>query len=138
MQIDEEPSQLKRHGSTLSIQSNTLSTTSGNSMMQSSRNLKEKLHEVETFRDILSEQIGTLQKYFDACAVNGGYQNLELEHGLRTVDFKGESITFRETTAGVIATLNHCLEIIVQKEDGIKKKFDKEVDKRRKLEEELK
>jgi hypothetical protein len=34
--------------------------------------------------------------------------------------------------------LNHCLEIIVGKEDSLKKKYDKEVEKRKKAEEELK
>lgn len=70
--------------------------------------------------------------------MSGGVQNLETEHGLRAVDFKGEAITFRETTSGVLAALNNCLEIIAQKEDALKKKMDKEVDKRKKLEEELK
>lgn len=32
------------------------------------RGLKEKLAELETFRDIVSKQIETLQTYFDACA----------------------------------------------------------------------
>lgn len=97
-----------------------------------------KLNEVETYRDILSEQISTLQQYFDACAASGGVQNLETDHGLQAVDFKGEAITFRETTSAVLTTLNHCLEIIMSKEDGLKKKLDKEAEKRKKLEEELK
>jgi len=137
-QIDNEPSQLlKRHGSTMSIQSNTLSTSS---MNQSSRSLREKLHEVETYRDILFEQIETLQRYFDACATSSGtaQRDFEAEHGLKAVDFKGEAITFRETTSGVLITLNHCLEIIVQKDDGLKKRLDREIEKRRKMEEELK
>lgn len=100
--------------------------------------MREKLNEVETYRDILSEQIATLQRYFDVCSVNGGVQNLEAEHGLRSADFKGEAITFRETTSAVLLSLNHCLDIIMQKEDGTKKKLDREIEKRRKLEEELK
>lgn len=32
--------------------------------------LKEKLAEIETFKDILSQQIETLQKYFDLCVEN--------------------------------------------------------------------
>lgn len=122
----------------MSIQSNTLSTASGSSLKQNSRNLREKLNEVETYRDILNEQIATLQLYFDACAVSGGVQNLETDHGLRAIDFKGEAITFRETTSGVLTTLNHCLDIIMQKEDGLKKKLDRETEKRRKLEDDLK
>lgn len=122
----------------MSIQSNTLSTASGSSLKQNSRSLREKLNEVETYRDILSEQIETLQRYFDGCALNGGAQNLETEHGLRTIDFKGEAITFRETTSAVLITLRSCLEIIILKEDGLKKKLDREMDKRKKVEEELK
>lgn len=122
----------------MSIQSNTLSTASGSSLKQTSRNLREKVHEVETYRDILNEQIATLQRYFDACAASGGGQTLETQHGIRATDFKGEAITFRETTSGVITTLNHCLDIIMQKESSLIKKLDKETEKRKKSEEELK
>lgn len=37
-------------------------------VMQRGRGLKEKLAEMETFRDILCRQIDTLQSYFDSCA----------------------------------------------------------------------
>lgn len=57
-----EPS-LKRHGSTLSLQSNSLSTASTNSIKLSHRNLREKLNEIDTFKDILFGQIDTLQRY---------------------------------------------------------------------------
>lgn len=86
--MNDDENQLKRHGSTMSIISNTLSTTSGNSLKQ---NLREKLHEIETYRDILFDQINSLQKFFDACAAQGDLQNtFESESGLRIVDFKGE------------------------------------------------
>lgn len=102
-----------------------------------SRNLQLKVNEIETYRDILNEEISTLQQFFDACGASGGVQNLEAEHGLKAVDFKGEAITFRETTSAVLTSLNHCLEIIMSKEDGLKKKLDREVEKRKKVEEEL-
>lgn len=79
----------------------------------------------------------TLQRYFDACISVGGAHNLEIDHELRAIDFRGEAITFRETTSAVLTSLNHCLEIIVQKEDGLKKKLDRETDKRKKVEDEL-
>lgn len=49
---------LMRHGSTISLQSNSLlfNHNSGNS------GLKEKINDIETFRDILSGQISTLQR----------------------------------------------------------------------------
>jgi collagen type IV alpha-3-binding protein len=71
----------------------SLSTTSGNSLKQNSRGLREKLHEIETYRDILFNQIDTLQKYFDACAQTAGPQNnFESDLGLKPMDFKGEVI----------------------------------------------
>lgn len=51
--------------------SNTQSTTSAGSFTKRGiRGLKEKLAEIDTFRDILIKQIDTLQKYFDNCAEN--------------------------------------------------------------------
>jgi collagen type IV alpha-3-binding protein len=38
------------------------------SSLQRGRGLREKLLEMETFRDILCRQVDTLQSYFDACA----------------------------------------------------------------------
>lgn len=35
---------------------------------QKGHSLREKLAEMETFRDILCRQVDTLQKYFDSCA----------------------------------------------------------------------
>lgn len=36
--------------------------------VQKGNSLKEKLAEMETFRDILCRQVDTLQRYFDNCA----------------------------------------------------------------------
>jgi len=36
--------------------------------VQRGRGLREKLAEMETFKDILSHQVDSLQNYFDACA----------------------------------------------------------------------
>lgn len=66
---------LKRHGSTVSLQSNTYSTASGSSFKRSTRNLREKLAEMETYKDILCRQIDTLQQYFDICAENAENHN---------------------------------------------------------------
>lgn len=50
-------------------------------------------------------------------------------------NFQGESITFRATTSGVLSTLQHCLEIIAENDEIWKKKLDREIEKRKKLEE---
>lgn len=53
-------------------------------MFQKSAGLREKLLEMETFRDILCRQTDTLQAYFDSCADkhddtnNGHHQNLDM------------------------------------------------------------
>jgi collagen type IV alpha-3-binding protein len=51
------------------------------------------------------------------------------QHGAHSVDFKGESFTFKATTAGIIATLSHCIELMSQREDAWRKKLEKVSDK---------
>lgn len=60
---------LRRHGSAVSLTSNTYSTASASSFRRG-RGLREKLAEMETYRDILVRQVDTLQAYFDACATS--------------------------------------------------------------------
>eukprot|EP00069_Balaena_mysticetus_P020470 bmy_12861T0 len=133
--------------------------------------LREKLAEMETFRDILCRQVDTLQKYFDACAdavskdelqrdkvveddeddfpttrsdgdflhnTNGNKEKVfphVTPKGINGIDFKGEAITFKATTAGILATLSHCIELMVKREDSWQKRLDKESEKRRRIEE---
>lgn len=132
-----ETASLKRHGSSVSLQSNNLSTASGSSLKRANRSLREKVNEIETFKDILYGQIETLQRYFDACAElhKDEGKPFDLGDGLKPIDFKGESITFRATTAGVLTTLQHCLDIITQRDDCWRKKLDKEIEKRKKADE---
>ncbi|EDW17219.1 uncharacterized protein Dmoj_GI16626, isoform A [Drosophila mojavensis] len=124
---------LRRHGSSMSLQSNTISLASGGSLKKTQRNLREKVGELETFKDILFVQIETLQRYFDACSElnKANAQPLDLGDGLKPIDFKGESITFRATTTGVLSTLQHCLEIIGESDESWKRKLEREIDKRR-------
>lgn len=58
------------------------------------------------------------------------------EHILTMVDclIKGESITFRATTSGVLTTLQHCLDIIKERDESWKKRMDREIERRRKSE----
>jgi collagen type IV alpha-3-binding protein len=50
-------------------------------------------------------------------------------------NFRGEALTFKTTSAGVLIALQHCLDIISQREDLWRKKLEKEVEKRKKIEE---
>ncbi|XP_043256945.1 ceramide transfer protein isoform X1 [Colletes gigas] len=135
---------LKRHGSAISLVSNTQSITSAGSFTKRGvRGLKEKLAELETFRDILIKQIDTLQKYFDNCAENA--KNISMKENKvettmfdpakHSVDFKGEAITFKATSEGVLATLQHCVELMVQREDAWRRRWEKETEKKRKVQE---
>lgn len=75
--------------------------------------------------------------FFEATAdVNQQNIDKNLPNELKTIDFKGESITFRATTAAILTTLQHCLEIINQRDELWKKKVDREIE-RRKISEEL-
>ncbi|KAF7642886.1 hypothetical protein LDENG_00249100, partial [Lucifuga dentata] len=188
-------SSLRRHGSMLSLTSATsgFSTTSTSSFKKG-YSLREKLAEMETFRDILCRQVDTLQKYFDSCAdaeakdelqrdriveddeddfpntrtdgeflhnnngskekqsrnftLNHGYLTSNHTHltffqalspkGINGIDFKGEAITFKATTAGILATLSHCIDLMVKREDSWQKRLDKEMEKRRRIEESYK
>ena len=41
------------------------------------------------------------------------------------VDFRGESITFKATTAGILATLQYCIDIMNKREDHWQRRLDK-------------
>ena len=47
----------------------------------------------------------------------------------------GEAITFKATTAGILATLGHCIELMNQREEAWHQKLSKEVEKRKKIQE---
>ncbi|KAJ8380385.1 hypothetical protein SKAU_G00011630 [Synaphobranchus kaupii] len=164
-------SSLRRHGSMLSLTSaaSGYSATSTSSFKKG-HSLREKLSEMETFRDILCRQVDTLQKYFDACADGvskdefqrdkvveddvDGFPNTRPDgdhfhnnndskeklfpsvnlKGINGIDFKGEAITFKATTAGILSTLSHCIELMVKREDNWQKRLDKEMEKRRRVE----
>lgn len=55
------------------------------------------------------------------CAV---FQSLSPK-GINGIDFKGEAITFKATTAGILATLSHCIDLMVKREDSWQKRVDK-------------
>nr|CAD7592544.1 unnamed protein product [Timema genevievae] len=58
-----------------------------------------------------------------------------LEHGMRSVDFRGEALTFKATTSGVLDTLQHCLDLLTQREELWRRRLDREAERRRKLDE---
>lgn len=54
--------------------------------------------------------------------------------GVPEIDFKGEAITFRTTTAAVLDTLAHCAELVTQREEAWRKRLERETERRRRCE----
>ncbi|RWS13073.1 collagen type IV alpha-3-binding protein-like protein [Dinothrombium tinctorium] len=65
-------------------------------------------------------------------------KELESQLGAMAVDLRGEGLTFKATSAGIISTLSQCIELMQQREENWKRKLEKEVELRKKLEESLK
>lgn len=77
------------------MQSTTYSTASSSSFKRTGRNLREKLAELETFKDILCGQIDTLQHFFDICAENANINDNDIQSDVKSInDTKGERINF--------------------------------------------
>ncbi|XP_032062801.1 ceramide transfer protein-like [Aythya fuligula] len=165
-------SSLRRHGSVVSLVSGASGySATSTSSFKKGHSLREKLAEMETFRDILCRQVDTLQKYFHACADAVSKDELQRDKvveddeddfptirsdgdflhssnsskeklfphvtpkGINGIDFKGEALTFKATTAGILATLSHCIELMVKREESWQKRLDKDMEKRRRIEE---
>lgn len=60
------------------------------------------------------------------------------DHAAMAIDFKGEAYTFKATTAGILHNMAHCIELMQQREEFLKKKLEKEVERRKKAEEHAK
>jgi collagen type IV alpha-3-binding protein len=57
------------------------------------------------------------------------------DHAAMSLDFKGEAVTFKATTAGILANLSHCIELMHQRDESWKRKLDKEIEKKKKINE---
>lgn len=131
---------LRRHGSAVSLTSVTLSAASASSFKKC-RDLKLKLAEMETYRDILCSQMDTLQRYFDSCAdqdlkkqkFDDEAENVNGK--VAAVDFKGEAMTFKATSGAVLTGLAQCIEAITKREEMWKRKLEKEHQRLLRLEE---
>lgn len=56
-------------------------------LAQKGHRLREKLAEMETFRDILCRQVDTLQKYFDSCADAVSKDEFQRDRGIPVIEF---------------------------------------------------
>lgn len=69
--------------------------------------------------------MGYILTFFVLCYFLSVAVNILQQHGAHAIDFKGESSTFKATTAGILATLAHCLELMSQREDAWKKRLER-------------
>ena len=44
---------------------------------------------------------------------------------VNNIDFRGEAITFKATTAGILASLSHCIDMMTKREEYWQKKCEK-------------
>uniref|UniRef100_A0A914X4L5 PH domain-containing protein n=1 Tax=Plectus sambesii TaxID=2011161 RepID=A0A914X4L5_9BILA len=54
------------------------------------------------------------------------------------VDFKGEALTFKSTTSAILVTLEHCIDIMQQREDTWRKRLEKEMERRKRIDDQYK
>ncbi|CAF3412522.1 unnamed protein product [Rotaria socialis] len=169
---------LRRHPSIGSLASTASASVTSTGSFKKDRSLKEKLNELETFRELLVQQVATLQTYFDACAnaVTKGFEPYQKEyenvtdldfeesldkndsksildgdtvrnpsikpkfdrlalddHAAMAIDFKGEALTFKATTDGVIHNVAFSIELMQKREDIWRKKYEKELERRKRF-----
>lgn len=117
--------EINRHDSALSLSSTT-----------SLRNLKDKVNEMETFKDILSQQIDTLGSYIEDLSRNSADQENKSKTAKPT-DFKSEAITFKATANGILFSLTSCIDILAKSEEQWYKRIEKEQAARKRAEHKL-
>ncbi|XP_018909083.1 ceramide transfer protein [Bemisia tabaci] len=123
-------SNLRRYGSGLSLASNNLSASSINNLFKD-KELKEKVAELCTYKDILCKQIDDLQNFYENQL---GANNFDPSQ-VKQFDVKGEALTFKATTEAVLDRLQNCIDVMGQRDDLWYRKVEHEKEKRRKLEE---
>ena len=142
-------------GSSIGRYDSAMSLTSSSSLRKSGHNLNEKLAEMETFKDILSQQIDKLGAYIEQCGkhgINGTLlENIESEDDssssdiarnssnavkpMNPLDFKAEAITFKATANGILFSLANCIDLLSRSEEHWRKRLEKEQIARKRAEE---
>ncbi|THD23381.1 Collagen type IV alpha-3-binding protein [Fasciola hepatica] len=56
-------------------------------------------------------------------------------HGAYALDFRGESHMFKATAAGILTNLSHTIELMQQNEEQWRKRLEREIEKKRRIEE---
>ncbi|KAK7602137.1 hypothetical protein V9T40_009578 [Parthenolecanium corni] len=123
---------LIRHESSTSLQSNSLSNHSSNSSLtfhKSQAELKSKITDIETLRELLCKQVNNLQEQF--------IQHVNVDVGEKESvvnDFKVDVMTCKATAQSISEILFSCVELISLQEDTFAKCLEQETNKRLVLE----
>ena len=128
-----------------------MSLSSTSSVRKSAQPLKEKLAEMETFKDILSQQIDKLgahidlqsqvrsREYEDSSDFDESNQSITKRvnnhESAERLDFRAEAITFKATANGILFSLANCIETLSRSEETWRKKLEKEQIARKRAEE---
>lgn len=82
-------------------------------------NLDFYLIEITDCDELVGGSVSKLDMYLTSTA------SVLQQHGGHAVDFKGEAFTFKATTAGIVATLSHCIDLMQQREEAWKKRLER-------------
>ena len=66
---------------------------------------------------------GNRRAAFDSCDNNPAAM-LSLAN-LKAIDFRGEAITFKATTSGILVTLQHCIDVMNKREENLQRRLDR-------------
>ncbi|CAL8087373.1 unnamed protein product [Orchesella dallaii] len=99
-------------------------------------NRSNSIEDVDTptptaYEDTVESPFFRQPEKFDTTSLNHALT----QSGLKIVDFRGEALTFKATTAAIVNSVSNCIEFMQQREDLWKKRHEREVEKRKKLEE---
>ena len=126
-----------------------MSLSSASSVRKSTQPLKEKLAEMETFKDILSQQIDKLGAHIELQGQPLRKENEDFDEGMHStskrvnnhenscdkIDFRAEAITFKATANGILFSLSNCIDTLSRSEENWRKRLDKEQAARKRAEE---
>ncbi|KAA3676476.1 collagen type IV alpha-3-binding protein [Paragonimus westermani] len=87
-------------------------------------------HCSDTTRDVKPEA-----QHFRSLSRVSDLRRILKHHGAHALDFRGESHMFKATTVGILTNLAHTIEMMQQHEEQWRRRLEREVEKRRRMEE---
>ncbi|KAF5398593.1 START domain protein [Paragonimus heterotremus] len=122
-----EPQSTKSTGSSGGFLSRFLPSFRSSSTAMSTKHCSEVN---DTTRDIKTEA-----QHFRSLSRVNDLRRILKQHGAHALDFRGESHMFKATTVGILTNLAHTIEMMQQHEEQWRRRLEREVEKRRRMEE---